>query len=156
MAVASELKKEYEQIVANGFVLQVDAPDLAMERQIMFKNRPLDEFLERVKVHIESINLAVQDISPDRVRLHVCWGNWDGGHVHDVDLEPLLPLLYKAKAGALSLALANPRHQHEYKVLKKNPLPDSMILIPGVIDVTTNYVEHPGGGRRSNLPGRGR
>ena len=143
MAVASELKKEYEQIVANGFVLQVDAPDLAMERQIMFKNRPLDEFLERVKVHIESINLAVQDIPPDRVRLHVCWGNWDGGHVHDVDLEPLLPLLYKAKAGALSLALANPRHQHEYKVLKKNPLPDSMILIPGVIDVTTNYVEHP-------------
>jgi 5-methyltetrahydropteroyltriglutamate--homocysteine methyltransferase len=143
MGVAGEMKKEYDYIVSQGHILQLDAPDLAMERQFMFQGRPLDEFLERITWHIEAINLAIADIPPDRVRLHVCFGNWDGPHIDDVDLEPLLPILYKAKVGALSLPCANPRHGHDWRTLKKNPPPDGMILIPGVIDVTTNYLEHP-------------
>ena len=126
-----------------GHTLQLDAPDLALERQIMFHDRPLDEFLERVALHIEALNLALADIPPEKVRLHVCWGNWDGPHLDDVDLEPLIPHLYAARVGALSIAFANPRHQHDWKKFKAHPLPDSMILMPGVIDVTTNYLEHP-------------
>ncbi len=143
LAVAKEMKKEYEYIVSRGHILQLDAPDLAMERQIMFQDRPLNEFLDRVELHVEALNVALENIPRDRARLHVCWGNWDGPHVDDVDIEPLLPLLYQVKVGALSMPFANPRHQHHYKVFKKIPLPESMILIPGVIDVTTNYVEHP-------------
>jgi 5-methyltetrahydropteroyltriglutamate--homocysteine methyltransferase len=109
----------------------------------MFQNRPLDEFLERAELHIEAMNLALADIPPEKVRLHVCYGNWDGPHIDDIELEPLLPVLYEAKVGALSLSCCNPRHQHDYKALKKNPLPDGMVLLPGVIDVTTNYLEHP-------------
>jgi 5-methyltetrahydropteroyltriglutamate--homocysteine methyltransferase len=96
-----------------------------------------------VALHIEAINQAIANIPPDRVRLHVCWGNYDGPHTHDVALEAVLPLLYRAKVGALSIPFANPRHQHEYKVLARHPLPDGMLLLPGVIDTTTNYVEHP-------------
>jgi 5-methyltetrahydropteroyltriglutamate--homocysteine methyltransferase len=141
--VARELKKEYEFIVSQGHVLQLDSPDLAMERQFMFQDRPLKEFLERIELHIEALNLAVADIPVEKVRLHVCYGNWDGPHIDDVDLEPLLPILYQADVGALSLACANPRHQHDFKKLKKYKLPSNMILLPGVIDVTTNYLEHP-------------
>jgi 5-methyltetrahydropteroyltriglutamate--homocysteine methyltransferase len=141
--VAREMKKEYDFIVSQGHVVQLDSPDLAMERQFMFQGRPLKEFLERIELHIEAINLAVADIPQNKVRLHVCYGNWDGPHLDDVDLEPLLPILYRAKVGALSLACANPRHQHDFKTLKKNKLPAGMILLPGVIDVTTNYLEHP-------------
>ena len=142
-ALAAELKKEYDYVVSQGHTLQLDAPDLALERQIMFYDRPLDEFLERVALHIEALNLALADIPPEKVRLHVCWGNWDGPHLDDVDLEPLIPHLYAAKVGVLSIAFANPRHQHDWKKFKAHPLPDSMILMPGVIDVTTNYLEHP-------------
>ena len=124
LAVAKELKKEYDYIVSRGHILQLDAPDLAMERQMMFKHRPLDEFLRRVELHIEALNLALEDIPSDRVRLHVCWGNWDGPHSDDVDLEPLLPLLYEAKVGALSIPFANPRHQHEYKLFRNYPCPN--------------------------------
>ncbi len=141
--IAREMKKEYELIVSQGHILQLDAPDLAMERAFMFQERPLGEFLDRIKIHIEAMNLALADIPSERVRLHVCFGNWDGPHVDDVDLEPLLPIIYRAKVGALSIACANPRHQHDWKTLKKKPPPRGMILIPGVIDVTTNYVEHP-------------
>lgn len=142
-ALADELRKEYELIVSRGHVLQLDAPDLALERQIMFVDRPLEAFLDRVKLHIEALNRALINIPPDRVRLHVCWGNWDGPHIDDVELEPLLPLLYQARVGALSLAGANPRHQHDYKLFRRIPPPQEMILIPGVIDVTNNYLEHP-------------
>ena len=143
MALGHELKKEYDQIIASGHLLQIDAPDLAMERQFMYQDQPLDAFLERVALHIEALNVALADIPAEKVRLHVCFGNWDGPHIDDCDLAPLLPLIYQAKVGALSIACANPRHQHEWKALKKNPLPAPMILIPGVIDVTTNYLEHP-------------
>jgi 5-methyltetrahydropteroyltriglutamate--homocysteine methyltransferase len=143
LALAQELKKEYDFIVSQGHVLQLDAPDLALERQLMYQGRPLNEFLERVELHMEAINMALADIPRDRVRLHVCWGNWDGPHIDDVDLAPLLPMLYQAKVGALSFAFANPRHLHEIKTLKKHKFPSDMILIPGLVDVTTNYVEHP-------------
>ena len=143
MAIARELKAEYEYIVSQGYVLQLDAPDLAMERVIMFGDQPLNVFLDRVALHIEAINVAVADIPKDRVRLHVCWGNWNGPHQDDVDMADLLPHLYKAKVGALSIPVGNPRHEHEIGTFRSMPLPDDMILIPGVIDVTTNYLEHP-------------
>src|SRR5215469_2524995 len=142
-ALADELRKEYELIVNRGHILQLDAPDLALERQIMFVDRPLQAFLDRVKLHIDALNRALTNIPSDRVRLHVCWGNWDGPHIDDVELEPLLPLLYEAKVGALSLAGANPRHQHDYKLFRRMPPPREMVLIPGVVDVTNNYLEHP-------------
>ena len=143
MGVARELKKEYDYVVSQGYILQIDAPDLAMERVIMFGERPLGDFLERVELHVEALNLALADIPPEKVRLHVCWGNWQGPHQDDVPVEELLPILYRAKVGALSIPLGNPRHEHETAAFKKLPLPDDMVFIPGVIDVTTNYLEHP-------------
>ena len=142
-ALAREMKKEYELIHARGFVLQLDCPDLAMERVRFFRDEPLDRFLQMVELHVDAINRAIVNIPPERVRLHFCWGNYDGPHTHDVPLEPVLPLLYRARVGALSLPLANPRHAHEVKVLKRLPPPESMLVLPGVIDTTTNYVEHP-------------
>jgi 5-methyltetrahydropteroyltriglutamate--homocysteine methyltransferase len=141
--LARELKKEYELIVSQGHLLQLDAPDLAMERQFMFQDRPLRDFLERVELHVEAINIAVADIPRDRIRLHVCFGNWDGPHIDDIELGPILPLVYKAKIGGLSISCANPRHQHEHKAVKKAPPPPEIVLLPGVIDVTSNYLEHP-------------
>jgi 5-methyltetrahydropteroyltriglutamate--homocysteine methyltransferase len=143
MGIANELKKEYEYIVGEGYILQLDAPDLAMERVIMFGDQPLKDFLDRVALHVDAINVAIADIPPEKVRLHVCWGNWNGPHQDDVDVADLLPILYGAKVGALSIPLGNPRHEHETEVFKKLPLPNDMLLIPGVIDVTTNYLEHP-------------
>jgi 5-methyltetrahydropteroyltriglutamate--homocysteine methyltransferase len=142
-ALAEQMQKEYELIHSRGLLLQLDCPDLAMERVRLFQHEPLDRFLQIVAVHIDALNRATVHIPPDRIRLHVCWGNYDGPHTHDVPLEAILPVLYQAKVGALSLELANPRHQHEYKVLKGHPLPGSMLFLPGVIDSTTNFVEHP-------------
>jgi 5-methyltetrahydropteroyltriglutamate--homocysteine methyltransferase len=142
-ALAREMKKEYELIVARGHMLQLDAPDLALERQIMYLDRPLNEFLERVELHIDALNMALADIPKDKVRLHLCWGNWEGPHVDDIDLEHLLPFIYKANVGGLSLACANPRHQHEIELFRKQPPPPEMVLYPGCIDVTYNYLEHP-------------
>jgi 5-methyltetrahydropteroyltriglutamate--homocysteine methyltransferase len=142
-ALAREMKKEYALIHAKGFVLQVDCPDLAMERVRFFARDPLERFQQMVALHVDAINHATEGIPADRIRLHVCWGNYDGPHTHDVALESVLPILYRARVGALSIPFANPRHAHEYRVLKRHPLPDGMLLIPGVIDSTTNYVEHP-------------
>jgi 5-methyltetrahydropteroyltriglutamate--homocysteine methyltransferase len=132
MALAREMRKEYELIHARGLLLQVDCPDLAMERARFFRRDSLERFLQMVELHVEAINRATAAIPPDRIRLHLCWGNYDGPHTHDVPLEAVLPIVARARVGALSLPLANPRHQHEYRVLR-----------PGVIDTTTNYVEHP-------------
>jgi 5-methyltetrahydropteroyltriglutamate--homocysteine methyltransferase len=142
-ALAREMRTEYAFFVDQGHVLQLDCPDLAMERGRLFADKTLSEFRDAVALHIDAINRAIEGIPPERVRLHCCWGNWDGPHVDDVDMEEILPLLYEAKVGALSLPLANPRHQHEYAVLKRTPPPDTMALIAGVIDSTTNFVEHP-------------
>ena len=142
-ALAREMRKEYELIHARGLVLQLDCPDLAMERARFFRRDSLERFLQMVELHVEAINRAIAAIPPDRVRLHLCWGNYDGPHTHDVPLEAVLPIVTRARVGALSLPLANPRHQHEYRVLRQHRLPESMLLLPGVIDSTTNYVEHP-------------
>jgi 5-methyltetrahydropteroyltriglutamate--homocysteine methyltransferase len=142
-ALAREMRKEYELIVSRGFVLQLDCPDLAMERARFFQDESLEGFLDAVALHVDAINEAVAAIPKDRIRLHVCWGNYDGPHTHDVELEPLLPILYRARVGALSMPLASPRHQHELKAFLRHPLPDAMLFLPGVIDSTTNVVEHP-------------
>jgi 5-methyltetrahydropteroyltriglutamate--homocysteine methyltransferase len=143
LALAREMKKEYDRIGAAGFTLQIDSPDLAMERAWAFVEQSDDEYLDTVRLHIEAINLAIQDIPSDRVRLHCCWGNYGGPHIHDVELGLILPLLYEANVGAVSVPLGNPRHEHEHRAFRDHPLPESMVLIPGVIDTTTNYVEHP-------------
>jgi 5-methyltetrahydropteroyltriglutamate--homocysteine methyltransferase len=142
-ALAREMRKEYELIHAQGFLLQIDAPDLAMERDVLFQDRTESEFLAVVDLHIAALNSALGNIPRDAVRLHICWGNREGPHVNDVPLARILPLLVKARIGALSIEFANPRHQHEYAAFRATPLPPEMALIPGVIDSTTNYVEHP-------------
>ncbi|MDO8431512.1 MAG: cobalamin-independent methionine synthase II family protein [Candidatus Binatus sp.] len=142
-AVASALKTEYQCIAANGFVLQIDAPDLAMERHTSYADRPLKEFLEYVETNVEATNRALEGIDAEQVRLHVCWGNYEAPHDLDVPLGEILPILYRAKAGALVLEAANPRHQHEYRCFKQCPMPEHMSLVTGVIDTKTNYVEHP-------------
>ena len=142
-ALARELRKEYEAIVKSGFLLQLDAPDFGLERGRMFKDKTDAEFLHAMELNMEAINRATEGIPRENIRLHICWGNWEGPHTHDFPLAGLLPILYRARVGALSIEFANPRHQHEYEALRKNPLPPDMILIPGVIDTTTNFVEHP-------------
>jgi len=129
--------------VARGHVLQIDAPDLAMERHTLFTDRPLEEFLRFVAHTVAALNRALTRIPPHRVRLHVCWGNYEGPHTDDVELAPLLPLLYDARVGGLVLSMANPRHAHEHRTLAARPLPADWLLVAGVIDTTTNYVEHP-------------
>ena len=142
-ALAHGMQLEYELIHSRGLLLQIDCPDLAMERTRFFKNKSVSEFQDMVRMHIDAINRSVTNIPPNQIRLHVCWGNTNSPHIHDIPLETILPILYEAHVGALSIELANPRHQHEYKVFKTHPMPKSMILLPGVIDSTTNYVEHP-------------
>jgi 5-methyltetrahydropteroyltriglutamate--homocysteine methyltransferase len=142
-ALARELRKEYELIHSYGFLLQLDAPDFGLERARKFKDNTEAEFLKAMEIHVEAINRAVEHIPRDRIRLHICWGNWEGPHVHDFPLAKLLPILYAAKVGALSIEFANPRHQHEYEALKRHRLPDHMVLLPGVVETTSNIVEHP-------------
>jgi len=142
-ALAGEMRHEYLAIHRSGLLLQIDSPDLAMDRSMFYRDLSDAEFVARAEKHVEAINQAIEGIPRDRVRLHCCWGNWDGPHIHDVALELILPVLYQANVGALSIELANPRHQHEYEALRRNPLPAHMVLLPGVIDTTTNIVEHP-------------
>ena len=142
-ALAEELRKEYEIIVANGLTLQLDCPDLAMERHISYQDEPLSAFQELVALHVRAINHALTNIPRDQVRLHVCWGNSEGPHIYDVPLEDILELLYEARVGALVMEMANPRHGHEHRVYRDNPLLDGLLLVAGVIDTKTNYVEHP-------------
>ena len=143
VAVADALSVEYRRVVDAGFVLRIDAPDLAMEHHGLFAGRPVADFLAFVDLVVAAINRATDGLAKDRIRLHVCWGNYGGPHVHDVDLADLLDHLYQADVGALLLSMANPRHEHEYRELGRNPLPEGMLVAAGVVDVTTNYVEHP-------------
>lgn len=142
-AIARELKKEYDFIVDAGYVLQIDAPDVAMERAGFFQDDDLATFQAYVEMHVAALNEALADIPADKVRFHACWGNRNSPHAHDVPCPDILPLTYAVKAGALCLPFANPRHQHEIEAFRDHPLPDHMVLIPGVIDTVTNYVEHP-------------
>ena len=141
-ALSTALKVEYEAIVANGFVLQIDAPDLALERHMTFANRPVSDFLNFVERIVAGINKALLNIPRDRVRLHVCWGNSESPHDCDVPLEEILPLLLRVNVGAFVLPFANPRHAHEIRYFRDFPLADDQLLAVGVIDPLTNFVEH--------------
>src|SRR5215510_14149170 len=142
-ALAREMRNEYRAIYEAGLILQIDSPDLAMDRSMFYRNLPDAQFVRACEMHVAAINKAIEGIPRDRVRLHCCWGNWDGPHIFDVALDLILPVLYQANVGALSIEFANPRHQHEYAALRRHPLPDGMVLLPGCVETTSNIVEHP-------------
>ena len=142
-AVAEAMRTEYEAIVGAGLLLQIDAPDLAMGRHTMYRDSSVADFLNRAALHIDVLNHALRNIPSDRIRMHVCWGNYEGPHHYDVPLEQLWPILARAKVQGLLIEGANPRHAHEWAVFRSHKLPDDKVLIPGVISSTTNYVEHP-------------
>jgi 5-methyltetrahydropteroyltriglutamate--homocysteine methyltransferase len=142
-AVAEGMRAEYELIAGSGLLVQIDAPDLAMGRHTMYRDRSVEEFLNRAARHVEVLNHALRNVAPDRVRMHVCWGNYEGPHHHDVPLERLLPVIVRARIGGLLIEGANPRHAHEWAVFRDVRVPDDWIVIPGVISSTTNYIEHP-------------
>jgi 5-methyltetrahydropteroyltriglutamate--homocysteine methyltransferase len=142
-ALADVMRSEYEAIANAGLLVQLDCPDLAMGRHSRFKNLSREEFLRHAEVQVEALNHAVANIPADRIRLHICWGNYEGPHIHDIPLTDVLPLLFKAKPMGLLIEGANPRHDHEWVTWKTVKLPDTKVLIPGVIDTSTNFVEHP-------------
>jgi 5-methyltetrahydropteroyltriglutamate--homocysteine methyltransferase len=142
-AVAEALRTEYEAITSAGLLLQIDAPDLAMGRHTMYRNANVEEFLRRAAIHVEVLNHALRNVAAERVRMHVCWGNYEGPHHHDVPMEQLLPVVIRAKPQALLFEAANPRHAHEWAVFRDARIPDDKILIPGVLSSTTTYIEHP-------------
>lgn len=139
--VAEAMRQEYEEIAAAGLILQLDAPDIGLGRHTMFKELSDDDYLARAELHVDVLNHALRNVPADRMRIHACWGNYEGPHTHDIPLRKLLPILLKAKPKALLVEAANPRHAHEWPVWRD--LPDDRVLIPGVIDTTTNFVEHP-------------
>jgi 5-methyltetrahydropteroyltriglutamate--homocysteine methyltransferase len=142
-AVGAAMRAEYEEIVRAGFILQIDCPDLAMGRHSRFKHLDDEQFLRCAEIHVDVLNQAVANIPADRMRIHVCWGNYEGPHTHDIPLEKILPIVLRAKPAGLLIEAANPRHEHEWDIWTTRTLPDDKILVPGVIDTTTNYVEHP-------------
>jgi 5-methyltetrahydropteroyltriglutamate--homocysteine methyltransferase len=142
-ALGAALQVEYEAIVSSGLLLQIDAPDLALERHITFKDQPVSKFIEFVEQVVVTINQALSNVPRDRVRLHVCWGNSESPHDCDVPLEEILPALRQANVGGFVLPFANPRHAHEFRCFAKYPLKDDQVLVAGVIDSLTNFVEHP-------------
>jgi 5-methyltetrahydropteroyltriglutamate--homocysteine methyltransferase len=142
-ALAEAMKVEYDAIHQAGFLLQVDCPDLAMGRHIQFAEDSLEEFRKKAELHVEALNHALADIPPERMRLHLCWGNYEGPHHRDVPLRDIIDIVLKARPAAISFEAANPRHEHEWKVFQEFTLPPEKILIPGVLDSTTNYIEHP-------------
>jgi 5-methyltetrahydropteroyltriglutamate--homocysteine methyltransferase len=142
-AIAEALRAEYRAIVDAGFVLQVDCPDLAMGRHIQFADASLEEFRRQAALNVEALNLGLAGLPRDRVRLHLCWGNYEGPHHYDVALSDIIDVVFRANVGAVSFEAANPRHAHEWSLFRDVMLPQDMILIPGVIESCTNYVEHP-------------
>lgn len=142
-AIAREMSSEYQAIHKAGLILQIDAPDLAMDRTMFYRDLSDADFVKACELHVAMINRGIEGIPRDRVRLHVCYGNWEGPHIHDIALVKILPALYQAKVGALSIEFSNPRHAHEYDALTRVPFPKDIILIPGVVETTSNFVEHP-------------
>ena len=141
-ALADAMKTEYDEIHRAGLVLQLDCPDLAMTHH-MTDGESLDDFRRRAALHVEALNHATRDIPADEMRLHLCWGNYEGPHHHDVPLEKIIDVVLEARPAAISFEAANPRHEHEWTLFDEVELPDGKALIPGVIDSTTNYIEHP-------------
>ncbi len=142
-ALADVMAREYRAIVDAGFVLQLDCPDLALSRHMVFAHLSLEDFRKVITVHVEALNHAVKDIPPDRMRMHICWASTQGPHHKDVPLKDIVDIVLKGRPQAVSFPGANPRHGHEWKVWKDVKLPDGKIIIPGVIDSTSNFVEHP-------------
>ncbi|HEX3410870.1 MAG TPA: cobalamin-independent methionine synthase II family protein [Stellaceae bacterium] len=142
-AVAAAMQEEYEAIVDAGFVLQLDCPDLAMAHHTSFQDLSEADFLKRAAFHVEVLNHALANVPADRARIHICWGNYEGPHDHDIPFAKVAPILVNAKPQALVVEAANPRHAHEWTVWQETKLPDDKILVPGVLDTSTNYVEHP-------------
>ncbi|HEX5229703.1 MAG TPA: cobalamin-independent methionine synthase II family protein [Bryobacteraceae bacterium] len=142
-ALAREMRNEYLAIQRSGLLLQIDAPDLAMDRSMFYRDLSDQEFVKAAEMHVAAINQGIEGIPRDSVRLHCCWGNWNGPHLYDVPLDLILPILYQANVGALSIEFGNPRHQHEFQALRRHKLPPHMLLIPGVVESNSNIVEHP-------------
>jgi 5-methyltetrahydropteroyltriglutamate--homocysteine methyltransferase len=137
------MKEEYDAIVQAGFLLQVDCPDLAMGRHLAFPDLSTPEFLKIAEANVEALNHTLRDIPPERLRLHLCWGNYEGPHHRDIPLKEIMSTVLKARVQAISLEGANPRHEHEWAVFKDVKLPEDKVIIPGVLDSTTNFIEHP-------------
>jgi 5-methyltetrahydropteroyltriglutamate--homocysteine methyltransferase len=142
-ALADAMKVEYEGIVNAGFQLQIDAPDLAMGRHIMYRDQPDEVFVEATERHVAAINRALADVPGDQVRLHVCWGNYEGPHHLDIPVEAIMDHVLEAKPATILFEAANPRHAHEWTAWRDAAIPDDKILAPGVISSTSNYIEHP-------------
>ncbi len=142
-AVADAMKEEYEAIANAGIIVQLDSPDLAMARHTGFQDLTEAEFLKQAEQQIEALNHALENVPASSARLHLCWGNYEGPHDFDIPLQKILPIVLKAKPQAISFEAANPRHAHEWTVWRDAKLPDDKVLIPGVVDTCTNYVEHP-------------
>ena len=144
-ALADVMKTEYETITSSGLYLQLDCPDLALSRHMLFNDLSDDEFIKIAELHIETLNYALRDIPEEKVRVHICWGNYEGPHCCDIDMNKVFSTLMKAKAQFLLFETSNPRHAHEWEVFKnrKSEIPDNKILVPGVVDTTTNFIEHP-------------
>ena len=142
-AIAEAMREEYETVAAAGLVLQLDCPDLAMGRHIQFAHLSLDEFRTMAHLHIEALNQAVANVDPEQLRLHLCWGNYEGPHHYDVQLADIIDLVFEARPSAIAFEAANPRHAHEWKVFEDVALPDGKVLIPGVLESKANFIEHP-------------
>lgn len=142
-ALADAMAAEYNAIVDAGLVLQLDSPDLGLGRHMLFKGKSEQEYKDCAALHVDALNHALAGISKDQVRLHVCWGNYEGPHHHDAPMEVVLPIALRANVGALLFESSNPRHAHEWEVFANTELPDDLILIPGVLDSTSNFIEHP-------------
>ena len=142
-AIAEAMRDEYQAIAAAGFVLQIDCPDLAMGRHIQYADLSLAAFRKRARLHLEALNHALADIPPEQLRMHLCWGNYEGPHHCDVPLSDIIDIVFKARPSAISLEAANPRHAHEYALFESVKLPEDKVLIPGVLESKSNFIEHP-------------
>jgi len=144
-ALANAMKAEYETIVASGLDLQLDCPDLALSRHMLFNDLSDDEFIKIANSHVEALNYALSDVPVEKVRVHICWGNYEGPHVCDIPMSKMFDTLMSTKARYVLFETSNPRHGHEWSVFKdrKNDIPEDKVLVPGVVDTTTNFVEHP-------------
>lgn len=142
-ALAEAMRPEYEAIVAAGFLLQLDSPDLGLGRHMLFKNQPEEEYVRVAHLHVDALNHALRNIASDRVRMHICWGNYEGPHHCDVPMDIVLPIALRANVRSLLFESSNPRHAHEWTVFRDQKIPDDKILVPGVLDSVSNFIEHP-------------
>jgi 5-methyltetrahydropteroyltriglutamate--homocysteine methyltransferase len=142
-AIANAMREEYEAIAAAGLVLQIDCPDLAMAHHTGFQDLSEEQFLRRAHFHVEALNEALRNVPAGQLRMHVCWGNYEGPHDHDIDVAKILPIIFRAKPSAILFEAANPRHAHEWLTWSRAPIPDDKVLVPGLLTSTSNYVEHP-------------